>query len=312
MISKLCIKCKTEKTLDNFYHKKNDQYDSTCRPCHNAIAREKRKNPEVNEKTKEACKKHYHANKEKMSNDHKIYYEENKDKLKQDMKLNYQDNKDERLLYAKEHRQELKEKCLNGEVEKPDIKEKECKTCHITKPVSGFTYRKTRNYYESDCKDCNTIRERKRRANNGSAINKRRREIQKPKTTQQRIVGSLRKRLNGLVKKRTKKNLYSDFLGCNINFLMKWFEYIFKLDNHLNMTWDNYGTVWQIDHVTPCAAFDLSIKENQMKCFHWTNLCPVLKSYNMSKQAKIVRHDIIQQIFRVSDFTKIQYKIKSK
>jgi hypothetical protein len=41
------------------------------------------------------------------------------------------------------------------------------------------------------------------------------------------------------------------------------------------MSWQNYGWgdgKWVIDHVVPCAAFDLTDVEQQKKCFHHTNL----------------------------------------
>lgn len=309
METKICNKCNDEKTLDNFYYRENrNRYESTCTPCCNEIAKEKRNsNQEIGKKSKLACTKYNNRNKDKLRKQQKEHYDKNKDKLKNDMKEYYQANKKEALKYAREHRQQLKEKIKNGEVDKPDIKDKTCKQCHITKDISEFTYRKTRNVYDSQCKKCNKIRERDRRAKNGNTINAKRRLIKKPKTIQQKMKQSLRKRLNILVKNRGKINLYSDLLGCDISFLMKWFEYIFQLDNHLNMTWSNYGIKWQIDHVSPCASFDLTIKENQKRCFHWTNLCPVLKRYNLSKQAKIVHIDIIQQISRVKDHTNMQY-----
>jgi hypothetical protein len=308
MATKTCNKCNTEKTLENFYHRENrNRYESTCKPCVNEMVRIKRStNPEFKKKADEVARKSRHNNRDKLLQQQHRYYEENKDKLKQNMKQAYQDNKEDRILYAKTHRQEIKVKVENGLIDKPNITEKKCTKCNTIKQISESTFRKVGNGYEPTCKACNVLRERARRAANKNVINARRREIQKPKNINQKLVNSLRGRLNKLVKNREKKNLYSDLLGCDISFLIKWFEYIFKLDSHLNMSWSNYGILWQIDHVTPCAAYDLTLKENQQKCFHWTNLCPVLKSYNLSKQDKIIHVDIVQQKARVDDFRKIQ------
>ena len=50
------------------------------------------------------------------------------------------------------------------------------------------------------------------------------------------------------------------------------------------MTWDNYGLGgWQIDHIKPCASFDLSNPNQQSECFDWTNLQPMWKKENQSK-----------------------------
>jgi hypothetical protein len=51
------------------------------------------------------------------------------------------------------------------------------------------------------------------------------------------------------------------------------------------MGWHNYGK-WHIDHIKPCALFDLSRKDEAMKCFHWTNLQPLWATDNLRKGAK--------------------------
>ncbi len=43
---------------------------------------------------------------------------------------------------------------------------------------------------------------------------------------------------------------------------------------------------WHIDHIKPCSSFDFSIKEEQYKCFHYTNLQPMWGLENMSKNDK--------------------------
>ena len=43
-------------------------------------------------------------------------------------------------------------------------------------------------------------------------------------------------------------------LGCDLDKYKKYLEQQFKHD----MTWDNYGILWEIDHIKPCASFDLS------------------------------------------------------
>jgi len=52
------------------------------------------------------------------------------------------------------------------------------------------------------------------------------------------------------------------------------------------ISWDNYGE-WHIDHIRPCAKFDLSKPEEQRACFHYTNLQPLWEKENVSKGARI-------------------------
>jgi hypothetical protein len=61
---------------------------------------------------------------------------------------------------------------------------------------------------------------------------------------------------------------YEEILGCNKDFLKKWLEYRFDSD----MTWENYGKYWDIDHIIPISKFDFSNDTHIKICFHWTNL----------------------------------------
>ena len=46
------------------------------------------------------------------------------------------------------------------------------------------------------------------------------------------------------------------------------------------------GKEIHIDHIKPCAKFDLTKKEEQEKCFHYTNLQPLWAIDNMMKSNK--------------------------
>lgn len=66
-----------------------------------------------------------------------------------------------------------------------------------------------------------------------------------------------------------------------------------KLRNHLEqqfrpgMSWDNWSKAgWHIDHIRPCASFDLTDPEQQRKCFHYSNLQPLWAEENLKKGAK--------------------------
>ncbi len=51
------------------------------------------------------------------------------------------------------------------------------------------------------------------------------------------------------------------------------------------MTRENHGER-HIDHIKPCAEFDLNNPEEQKKCFHFSNLQPLWAEENISKGAK--------------------------
>ena len=50
------------------------------------------------------------------------------------------------------------------------------------------------------------------------------------------------------------------------------------------MNWDNYlQHGWHLDHIRPCATFDLKDEEKQKVCFNWRNLQPLWGRENVIK-----------------------------
>lgn len=70
-------------------------------------------------------------------------------------------------------------------------------------------------------------------------------------------------------------------VGCSVEFLRRYIEGKFEA----GMSWDNYGE-WHVDHIRPCASFDLRDKEQMLECFNWRNLRPMWAAENMSKGSK--------------------------
>ncbi len=69
-------------------------------------------------------------------------------------------------------------------------------------------------------------------------------------------------------------------LGCDLDWLKAWLEVQFQP----GMSWENYGHGgWHVDHIRPCATFDLVNEIEQRRCFHWTNLQPLWAIDNLSK-----------------------------
>lgn len=94
-----------------------------------------------------------------------------------------------------------------------------------------------------------------------------------------RLRGKLWDTMNSI--KLAKKVSSRKLLGCSINEFKLYLESRFKK----NMTWDNYGK-WHIDHIKPISKFDLTIEEEQKKCFHFTNLQPLWALDNIRKSNK--------------------------
>lgn len=100
-----------------------------------------------------------------------------------------------------------------------------------------------------------------------------------------KLIHSIRVRVRQGLKGQRKTLPCVELLGCDLQFLKTYLE--LKFDD--NMTWGNYGrSGWHIDHIKPCASFDLSNPEQQKICFHYTNLQPLWGIENMKKGKKIL------------------------
>ena len=92
-----------------------------------------------------------------------------------------------------------------------------------------------------------------------------------------RLKKSLAARLRNVL---NKNDTTMNYIGCNIQYLREWFEYNFNSE----MNWENYGSFWSIDHIIPVCKFDLTIEDEKLKCWNWSNLMPVTIKYNSSKK----------------------------
>ena len=100
-----------------------------------------------------------------------------------------------------------------------------------------------------------------------------------------RLIRNLRCRTYMALKGNRKESTTKRLLGCTAEHARKHLESQFTE----GMTWDNYGTHgWHVDHIMPCASFDLSDPEQQRKCFHYTNLQPLWAEDNLKKSDKIL------------------------
>lgn len=93
-----------------------------------------------------------------------------------------------------------------------------------------------------------------------------------------RLAKSLRDRLYKAITRESKLMSASELVGCGIEELKSHIEKQFSE----GMCWENYGR-WHIDHIKPCISFDLNILDQQLECFHFTNLRPLWDFENRSK-----------------------------
>jgi hypothetical protein len=100
-----------------------------------------------------------------------------------------------------------------------------------------------------------------------------------------RIIQILRSRLRKVAKRgRGYSGNNLKWLGCTPVELREHLEQQFQA----GMKWSNLGTgagKWHIDHIVPCAAFDMRNESERLACFYYTNLRPLWSHLNIEKGA---------------------------
>ncbi len=166
-----------------------------------------------------------------------------------------------------------------------NITGKPCCKCKNWKPLTEYNYSNSHwDNLRNDCKQCLT----EWRKNNRKVLNENAKKYEKQRKLNDpefKLLKTLRSRLlTALRCNNLKKNISTiKLLGCSISDLKKYLELKFKD----GMTWENHGK-WHIDHIKPCASFNLLNETEQQKCFHFTNLQPLWAHENLSKGCKII------------------------
>jgi len=204
---------------------------------------------------------------EKTKKTNLLYYQKNKEIILKKNKLDYLKNKEKRNEQQKQYRLKNKEK----------IKERQ-------KQYRLKNKEKRKKY---DLINKEKIKEwtKQYRKENRKKINERRKKRLQTDINY-KIAEFFRTRIREILlnQKTMKSAKTAKLLGCSWDEARIYIQSQFKE----GMTWDNHGMYgWHIDHIIPCASFDLKDPEQQKKCFHYTNLQPLWAHENLSKGAKI-------------------------
>jgi hypothetical protein len=146
-----------------------------------------------------------------------------------------------------------------------------CKICGEDKPVDEFYWvNSNKTNLDTKCKKCHNKRNR-------------------PSIS--RAVHNLKNRYSGIVKKYEFTDVlpFDDVLSIDRDGFQVYIENRFRDD----MTWDNYGNHWVIDHILPInvmGSYDDLIRLN-----HYSNLQPLLKNYNWKKNKGLTVEGIIKE-----------------
>ena len=162
---------------------------------------------------------------------------------------------------------------------------KKCCHCQESLLLDLFHNQKGGKYNKSSlCKQCTSRKNSKRdkekirkisieyRLDNLEKVTLK--EKARRKTPKNKKIKSIKQSIEGYLTSHIDK--YRDLIGCT-NFELKLYLESLFTDA---MGWDNYGVVWDIDHILPAALFDL-LDPIEAKYFsHYKNMRPLLKKNN--------------------------------
>lgn len=170
-----------------------------------------------------------------------------------------------------------------------NITNKTCSICNQNKSVTEYykSYRHKDGYFKW-CGKCHDERTQNKayypkvKRTKEYMIEYRKKQKEDPNyQVRYALRANLKSRLNKSNEIKDDKTL--SYVGCTVEFFKLWMEYLFDK----KMSWKNRGTYWHIDHIMPCASYDLSKQEEIYKCYNWTNLRPLYKKENIEKSDKI-------------------------
>lgn len=295
MATQLCTKCNNNLSVKMFDMLISGNYRSKCKKCRYEEIKINRQNKKENIQknlaniSKKMCSK---CDKEKdVSNFNKLVY--SNDGYNKICKACYKINRKTKRNIVVQVNQK-----------------KTCYKCNILKDIIHFktTARSKDNHYNT-CISCTKPRQwnkEKQKMSEKKYIEKNPDKIREKWRIQgKKINRVIRSRLNkriwdALLKNgQRKNNKTSNYVGCNIIFLKKWFEYQFQE----NMSWEN-SNLWHIDHVTPCSKYDLTDEKEQYICFNWSNLRPCWILENLQKSDSYNSELIESQKLKCQEFLK--------
>ncbi len=197
--------------------------------------------------TKSQALVYYSNNKEKYSISAKKYKKKHQDELKKYQKKWYHENIDKRRKLAREY--------YEGHKEERKLYRQKNKKHRVKYSQRYFQENKEK------------IRNR--------LVNRAKTDIN------YKLLLNLRGRIRMAIKYNYKESSSKNLLGCTIKNIKTHLENQFTK----GMSWKNYGK-WHVDHIRPCASFDLSKLKEQRKCFNYKNLQPLWAEENRKKGEK--------------------------
>ena len=208
---------------------------------------------------KQCCSEHYQSRRDAAIATMKAYWEANRDELLEKQRYNWHENREARLNKQREYRDKNREAIRQQQLEyrrkNPELISARNRNQYLKNKASRNDYSKRWN------------------------------SEQRKSDPLFRLKSNLRTRTNGAIRRGgyTKLSGLNESIGCD------WPTLKDHLSSHFTreMTWENYGSYWVVDHHIPLASAASS--EEIVALCHYTNLRPLEKAENLRKGASMPR-----------------------
>lgn len=294
--TKICTQCKKELPLSCFGKEKRGKFGvrSVCRECRSTATPEFKKAKQEKDELMQAGLKRcnccheikslegfsFHISKisgkkcysfacKKCAAARALRYKtENPDKVRESRKKTYAKHRDKMLLRsAKYHR------TAKARAKQRDWERRNREKVNFKSKLYRLSHKEKRREI--------AVAYRQR-------LNKRQKE-RKLDDPNYRIKCSLRNRFWQSLKLQhgIKQCSFDEYIGCALSELRDHIESLWRD----GMSWDNYGKgdgKWNIDHIIPCDDFDLTQRDEQLRCYHYSNLQPMWAIENARKGNKTI------------------------
>ena len=288
-MSKKCTKCAVNKLLENFGIRKarSDGLNPQCKPCVNANNKKRGALPAIKEKRRIIDARN-RADPVWRANDKQI-----RSTVEYKAKINA------RAAVPAARAKKKKYNKVRNALPENVLKREETRNTEKYKADQEQYKAAKRKRYAEDTNYREDLMTRKRaRETQPSYKDKKNKRSRKRYATDSkyRTEKNIRTRIGHALGKNKGDHAF-DLLGCTINFMKVHIEKQFKP----GMTWDNQGKgddKWEIDHIIPFAAFDLTNRDEQFIVCWVQNLQPLWGPENASKCAKYTeegKQDLIRR-----------------
>jgi len=236
------------------------------------------------EKEREYNKKYYAKNRERMIERSRKYRKENSEKVRESVKRYRKENPEKVKIWKKmdekRHPDKKRERKMRWEKKNP-------------KKVKGYcdNYRKNNREktrkYSREYRRKNPLKTKEYNKKYWKEHPEKKREYNKKKisTSIGRLNNIMRKAIWLSLKGNKENGHWETLVGWTNEQGRNYLESLFTPE----MSWENYGTYWEIDHIIPISKWEFNVPEDRefKQCWALCNLRPLKVSENRSKGNRI-------------------------